>query len=182
MNNTQKKIVAGVGIYEVALVTFVLVFEPYGRRMSSSDWSNFWLWSLVLPIAAFLIYYLFNWGFGKNTQIFRIKKNNKKFKFDLKKFMIDFYNGKLSLPMSFWVFGFLGSAIIGAISLLFFKSMIVGRLFAVPWQIYTLIGIWGSADNYKGLKVFSILAKILTVIWMINNIGGLFLGISNSLY
>ena len=67
--------------------------------------------------------------------------------------MIDFYNGKLSLPMSFWVFGFLGSAIIGAISLLFFKSMIVGRLFEVPWQIYTLIGIWGSADNYKGLKV-----------------------------
>jgi hypothetical protein len=84
--------------------------------------------------------------------------------------------------MSFWVFVFLGSAIIGAISLLFFKSMVVGRLFAVPWQIYTLIGIWGSADNYKGLKVFSILAKILTVIWMINNIGGLFLGISNSLY
>ena len=52
----------------------------------------------------------------------------------------------------------------------------IGRLIAVPWQIYALIGIWGSSKNYKGLKIFPILAKILVVIWMINNIGGIVIG------
>ena len=43
MNPIQKKIVAGIGIYEVVLITFVLVFEPYGSRMSSREWENFWI-------------------------------------------------------------------------------------------------------------------------------------------
>ena len=86
---------------------------------------------------------------------------------------MNFYNGKLSLPISFWIFGFLGSAVIGAISLFIFQSINVGRLFAIPWQIYTLIGIWLSADNYKGLKIFPILAKIFVVLWIISNIGKL---------
>tara|TARA_B100000900_G_scaffold397897_1_gene398721 strand:+ start:64 stop:600 length:537 start_codon:yes stop_codon:yes gene_type:complete len=178
MNSVQKKIVAGIGIYEVVLITFVLVFEPYGSRMSSREWENFWIWSLLLPAAAIVILYLINWGFGANLQIFKLKKNNKKFKFDFKKTMVDFYNGKLSLPLSFWVFGFLGSALVGAIGLFVFGSINVGRFFAVPWQIYSLIGIWGSADNYKGLKIFAILAKVFVVIWMINNIGKLIVGIS----
>ena len=67
----------------------------------------------------------------------------------------------------------MGSALVGAIGLFVFGSINVGRLFAVPWQIYSLIGIWGSADNYKGLKLFAILAKVFVVIWMINNIGKL---------
>ena len=74
MNSIQKKIVAGIGIYEVVLITFVLVFEPYGSRMSSREWDNFWLWSLALPIAALAIFYLFNWGFGKNINILKGRK------------------------------------------------------------------------------------------------------------
>ncbi len=175
MNSIQKKIVAGIGIYEVVLITFVLVFEPYGSRMSSSEWENFWIWSLLLPAAAIVILYLINWGFGANLKIFKLKKNNKKYKFDLKKLMVDFYNGKLSLPLSFWVFGFLGSVIIGGVSLFIIQNMLIGRLLNLPWQIFTIIGIWGSADNYKGLKIFPILAKIFTIIWLINNVGGIIL-------
>ena len=37
MNSIQKKIVAGIGIYEVVLITFVLVFEPY---LKFENWSN----------------------------------------------------------------------------------------------------------------------------------------------
>ena len=173
MNSIQKKIVAGIGIYEVVLITFVLVFEPYGSRMSSREWENFWIWSLLLPAAAITILYLINWGFGANLQIFKLKKNNKKYKFNLKKLMVDFYNGKLSLPLSFWVFGFLGSVIIGGVSFFIIQNMLIGRLLNLPWQIFTIIGIWGSADNYKGLKIFPILAKIFTVIWLINNVGGI---------
>jgi len=173
MNSIQKKIIAGIGIYEVVLVTFVLVFEPYGRRMSSSDWANFWVWSLALPIAALAVFYLFNWGFGKNTQILKIKKNNKKFKFDIQKIMVDFFNGKLSLAVSFWVFGFLGSALMGIIGVVIFKNIVIGRIIAIPWQLYALIGIWGSADKYRGPKALSILARIFIIIWIINNIGKL---------
>tara|TARA_Y100000591_G_C21510401_1_gene534388 strand:- start:156 stop:692 length:537 start_codon:yes stop_codon:yes gene_type:complete len=175
MNSIQKKIVAGIGIYEVVLITFVLVFEPYGSRISSREWENFWIWSLLLPAAAIVILYLINWGFGANLQIFKLKKNNKKYKFDFKKIMVDFYNGKLSLILSFWVFGFLGSVIIGGISFFLIQNMLIGRLLNLPWQVFTIIGIWGSADNYKGLKIFPILAKIFTVIWIINNIGGIIL-------
>jgi len=178
MNSIQKKIIAGIGIYEVVLVTFVLVFEPYGRRMSSSEWSNFWIWSLGLPIAALVIFYLFSWGFGNNTQIFKIKKNNKKFKFDIQKIMEDFLNGKLSLPVSFWVFGFLGSVFIGFISIFIIQNMVIGRLINLCWQFFTVIGIWRSGDNYKGSKIFSILAKIFAIIWIINNVAGIILGIT----
>ena len=173
MNSIQKKIVAGIGIYEVVLITFVLVFEPYGSRMSSREWDNFWLWSLALPIAALAIFYLFNWGFGKNINIFKFQKSNKKLKFNIKKIMVDFFNGKLSLAVSFWVFGFLGSALMGIIGVVVFKNIIIGRIIAIPWQLYALIGIWSSADKYKGPKALSILAKVFIVLWIINNFGKL---------
>ena len=69
MEISQKKMIAGIGIYEVLLVTFVFIFEPYGRRMSSSEWTNFWTWFFVVPIAAILIFYLFIWGSGKNIKL-----------------------------------------------------------------------------------------------------------------
>ena len=88
-----------------------------------------------------------------------------------------FYHGKLSLPLSFFVFGFIGTALAALIGLLIFKNMGMARLVALPWNIYALIGIWSSADNYKGLKIWAILAKILAVVWLINNLGKLLLGI-----
>ena len=85
MKVKERKIFAGLAIYEIVLVTFVLVFRPYGRSMSSSDWNSFWTWSLVLPVAAFLIYYLINWSLGKKTNIVKIKKSDLKFNFAFKK-------------------------------------------------------------------------------------------------
>ena len=99
------------------------------------------LWSLALPIAGFKVPYLFNWGFGKNINIFKFQKSNKKLKFNIKKIMVDFFNGKLSLAVSFWVFGFLGSALMGIIGVVVFKDIIIGRTIAIPWQLYALIGI-----------------------------------------
>ena len=180
MNINQKKLIAGIGIYEILLLTFVLIFEPYGRSMYGSEWENFWTWVFVPPIAVVLILYLLNWGSGKKNllsieKLFKQKKVNKKFNFNFKKIMLDFYDGKLSLILSFWGFGFFGSVIIGGISVFIFQNMLVGRLLNLPWQVFTIIGIWGSADNYKGLKIFPILAKIFTVIWIINNVGGIIL-------
>ena len=176
MRIKDRKIVAGIAIYEISLVTFVLVFRPYGRSMSSSDWNSFWVWALVIPLAAFLIYFLLNWSLGNKTDIIKIKKKDLKLNFSFKNIFSRFYHGKLSLPLSFFVFGFIGTALTAFIGFLIFKNMGMARLVALPWNIYALIGIWSSANNYKGLKVWSILAKVLAVVWLINNLGKLLLG------
>ena len=87
--------------------------------------------------------------------------------------MKNFFEGKLSLPISFWVFGFIGSAIMGFVGMLITQDMGMTRVVALPWHIFMLIGVWRSSNNYKGPKIFSILAKIMLVIWTLNFIAGL---------
>ena len=89
--------------------------------------------------------------------------------------MKKFFEGKLSLPISFWVFGFIGSAVMGFVGMTITQDMGMTRLVALPWHIFILIGVWRSSNNYKGSKIFSILAKIMLVIWSLNFIAGLML-------
>ena len=42
--------------------------------------------------------------------------------------------------------------------------------FLIPFQIYTVVGIWRSSDKYKGPKFWAILAKIALVIGVISNL------------
>ena len=60
----------------------------------------------------------------------------------------------------------------GIIGLAVFKNIIIGRIIYYTLQLYALIGIWSSADKYKG-KVFSILTRVFIVLWIINNFGKL---------
>ena len=89
--------------------------------------------------------------------------------------MKKFFEGKLSLPISFWVFGFIGSGVMGLVGMILTQDMGMTRLVALPWHIFILIGVWRSSNNYKGSKIFSILAKIMLVIWSLNFIAGLML-------
>ena len=89
--------------------------------------------------------------------------------------MKKFFEGKLSLPMSFWVFGFIGSVVMGFVGMIITQDMGMTRVVALPWHIFMVIGVWRSSNNYKGSKVFSILAKIMLVIWSLNFIAGLIL-------
>ena len=89
--------------------------------------------------------------------------------------MKKFFEGKLSLPISFWVFGFIGSAIMGFIGMLITQDMGMMRVIALPWHIFMVIGVWRSSNNYKGSKIFSILAKVMLVVWSLNFIAGLIL-------
>jgi len=89
--------------------------------------------------------------------------------------MKKFFEGKLSLPISFWVFGFIGTMIMGLIGILITQDIGMTRVVALPWYIFMLIGVWRSSNNYKGSKIFSILAKVMLVIWSLNLIGGLML-------
>tara|TARA_B100001142_G_C13921779_1_gene495690 strand:+ start:101 stop:394 length:294 start_codon:yes stop_codon:yes gene_type:complete len=87
--------------------------------------------------------------------------------------MKKFFEGNLSLPLSFWAFGFLGSAIVGFIGMVLTQDLGMMRVVALPWHIFIVIGIWRSSNNYKGSKIFSILAKVMLVVWSLNFIAGL---------
>ena len=89
--------------------------------------------------------------------------------------MKKFFEGKLSLPISFWVFGFIGSVVMGFVGMIITQDMGMTRVLALPWHIFMVIGVWRSSNNYKGTKIFSILAKIMLVIWSLNFIAGLML-------
>tara|TARA_B100001250_G_C19335285_1_gene586552 strand:+ start:227 stop:526 length:300 start_codon:yes stop_codon:yes gene_type:complete len=89
--------------------------------------------------------------------------------------MKKFFEGKLSLPISFWLFGFIGSAIMGFIGMVLTQDIGLMRVVALPWHIFIVIGIWRSSNNYKGWKIFSILAKIMLVVWSLNFVAGLYI-------
>jgi hypothetical protein len=111
-----------------------------------------------------------------------LKDYYNKFIISLKDFYIKFINGKISLAISFWLIGFLGTGLVALI--IFFIIFIIFsstnytlvRFLALPWYIFITIGIWKSSDSYKGLKIWSILAKIFIIIWNLNNFLGIVIG------
>ena len=48
--------------------------------------------------------------------------------------------------------------------------------FVIPFQIYTVVGIWRSSDKYKGPKLWAILAKIAVVLGIISNFASMLTG------
>ena len=95
-----------------------------------------------------------------------------------KTFLNKFIEGKISLVFSFWIFGFIGLAVLSVVTALILPSMLLVRLIVYPYLIYVSLGIWRSSNNYKGLKVFSIPAKIMIVIWNISQFLGLIAALS----
>jgi hypothetical protein len=63
----------------------------------------------------------------------------------------------------------------GFVGMIITQDMGMTRVVALPWHVFMVIGVWRSSNNYKGSKVFSILAKIMLVIWSLNFIAGLIL-------
>ena len=96
-------------------------------------------------------------------------------------FFVRFWNGDLSLPMSYWgvgvgigiIFGFL----VGAFTISVGMSEDAMWGFFIPFQIYTVVGIWRSADKYKGTKFWAILAKVAVVFGIVSNLFSMIAGI-----
>ena len=116
----------------------------------------------------------------KKTQQKTIKKitQSKKSSKTKKSFFKKFIEGKLSLALSFWIFGLIGLAVLGLVAALILPSMIFVRLIVYPYLIYISLGIWRSSNNYKGFKIFSILAKIMIVIWNVSHFLGLIVALN----
>lgn len=98
----------------------------------------------------------------------------------LKDYYNKFINGKISLPISFWLVGLIGTTVMGLLimALLYFLNVLNNpllRILAFPYLIIASIGIWQSSDNYKGPKAWSVGAKIMVVVWNIHNLLGIFI-------
>ena len=95
-------------------------------------------------------------------------------------FFVKFWNGDLSLPMSYWGVG-LGLGLVFGFSVGFF-TILLGMSedaiwgFLIPFQIYTVVGIWRSADKYKGAKFWAILAKVAVVFGIVSNLFSMIAG------
>ncbi len=104
----------------------------------------------------------------------RVKKSKNK------NFFVKFWNGELSLPMSYWGVGVGIGILYGGLAGIF--TVIAGLSddalwgFIIPFQIYTVVGIWRSSNNYKGPKFWAVLAKILIVLGVISNFGQILAG------
>ena len=103
----------------------------------------------------------------------RVQKNKKNF-------FVRFWNGQLSLPMSYWGVG-VGIGILFSILVVIIIVMLGMHDdamwgFIIPFQIYTVVGIWRSSDKYKGPKFWAILAKIAVVIGIISNFASMLTG------
>ena len=96
-------------------------------------------------------------------------------------FFVRFWKGDLSLPMSYWgvgvgigiIFGFL----VGAFTISVGMSEDAMWGFLIPFQIYTVVGIWRSADKYKGTKFWAILAKVAVVFGIVSNLFSMIAGV-----
>ena len=98
----------------------------------------------------------------------------------MKEYYNKFINGHLSLPLSFWLVGLFGTILVSFIILLILSSLNILsnpllRIIAFPYLIIASIGIWKSSNNYKGLKIWSIGAKIIVVLWNLQNFLGVFI-------
>ena len=52
-------------IYEILYWLVVMLFEPYGGYIDSSQVFNVFLWSVGVPVAAIVIYFLIRWASKK---------------------------------------------------------------------------------------------------------------------
>ena len=97
-----------------------------------------------------------------------------------KNFFVKFWNGDLSLPMSYWLVGVVFSVVVGFVIVVIViaaglhEDAMFG--FLIPWYIYTTVGIWRSSDKYKGPKFWAILAKIVIVLGVLSALGQLLTG------
>tara|TARA_B100000787_G_scaffold95350_1_gene70376 strand:+ start:87 stop:377 length:291 start_codon:yes stop_codon:yes gene_type:complete len=82
--------------------------------------------------------------------------------------MKKFLEGELSLPLSFWVFGFTGTLLMTYIGMFYTQDLVIHKLISLPWHIFIFVGVWRSSNNYKGPKIFSILAKIMLIFWSLS--------------
>ncbi len=106
------------------------------------------------------------------------KRKTKKNK---KNYFNKFWDGELSLPVSYWMFGLVYAIPIGILVAL--VAMVMGfpesawGILILPYTIFWSVGCWRSCDNYKGKIVWPVLAKITIVLALIQGAADVVIGV-----
>lgn len=89
------------------------------------------------------------------------------------------WRGEMPLGQTFWLFGFLGNAVmgIGVVGLAVYlfgadgnptgaQSIMVRVLgfLALAYTGFTLVAVWRSADHFQGRRLWGVLAKVWVVV------------------
>ena len=81
-------------------------------------------------------------------------------------FIKKFWEGNISMVISFWVFNVLiGQIIIGLLAIIVAFPLML--FMWVPYKIWAVVGVWRSAAKYKGKPIWSGLAKTYIVVLLI---------------
>ncbi len=82
--------------------------------------------------------------------------------------------GNERLVITYWVWGVIGTLVIsyglGFLFLTLGLSPFIAPVITLAYWIPVAIGIWKSSDNYKGNKVWAILAKVAVVLGAISQL------------
>tara|TARA_A100001011_G_C14095871_1_gene750607 strand:- start:534 stop:863 length:330 start_codon:yes stop_codon:yes gene_type:complete len=101
-------------------------------------------------------------------------KKIRKTKKSKKNYFNKFWDGELTLPVSYWMFGLVYAIIVGI--LIVFLAILMGfpesawGILILPYTIFWAVGCWRSCKNYKGKQIWPILAKISIVLALIQGI------------
>ena len=78
-------------------------------------------------------------------------------------------NGDFGLAKTYWLYGVLLSVVVNILSsaISSTETLVIIVLALAAYSVPLYMGIWKAANKYKGQKIWSILAKIATVLGVI---------------
>ena len=82
---------------------------------------------------------------------------------DIKRNLKDLWAGETSLAQTFWIYCFFGIFFLSYIGVEMKLAFV--NLVALLWAGYMAAPIWRAADNFPGLKFYSIMAKVGYVVF-----------------
>ena len=81
-------------------------------------------------------------------------------------FLAKIASGYFGLAKTFWVYGFM-VRVVASVLLNIITSTTGFVIFFIVYSVYetlVLMGIWNASDNYKGLAIWAVLAKVTVVL------------------
>ena len=94
-------------------------------------------------------------------------------------YVVRLWRGQVSLPVTYWVWGFLGNALTRLLILVLIlvsnRSIVLGfaiLLFYLAYCVFIVVAIWRSAARYTGPRIWRDLARfslvLLGIIWVVD--------------
>ena len=87
------------------------------------------------------------------------------------------WRGEMSLQNAFWNWAVFGGLIVNVISSGLFLALalndqimaaiLIGKGGSLPYNLLVCVGVFRSADRYRGNQRWSEIVKVITVVWII---------------